>query len=144
LYNVVQIALQTHSESVRILKNSFVDIDRRQTNMAQNGNLVAVICKTVGVIIFATVFIGGILIGVEEVAVTPWRTDTRMNWRLVFTIWTSGFISGLLFIAIGEIISLLQNISDNSRYTEKHILTSKSTDNDESNRVDLDESLPMI
>ncbi|MCX6055021.1 MAG: hypothetical protein NTZ74_08930 [Chloroflexi bacterium] len=61
-------------------------------------------------IISAIFFLGGLLGGI--LLSTPRTFLDDFNWQLAFTIWFSAFISGMIFIGLGKIIKLLNELNN--------------------------------
>ena len=108
-------------------------------------NRVANLCEITAVIMFIVAFIGGIIVSNQEIPSVSLSgritTETVFNWTMAFSIWLAGFISGLLLIALGEIITLLQDIKNN---TEKSLIQVNIPQESTNKRDQLDESIPKI
>ena len=72
-------------------------------------NVIATIFQIIGVLIFAVTILGGYVIagGMQQIH--------RFLWLLALPWWTGGFVSGLFFYGIGEVIELLNQINQNIR-----------------------------
>ena len=70
-------------------------------------NLVARLCKWVALCKFIITIPVGYLVG------ESYSYRGNVNSGIAISIWVGGFLSGLLFLAIGEIINLLDDILKN-------------------------------
>lgn len=78
-----------------------------------NNNSVAKALSTTAVIIFVGGFIGGIVLGsINKVVSTDYlSSDLVFNWSLMLTSWFSCFFAGMFFVAMSEVVDLLNRIS---------------------------------
>jgi len=80
-----------------------------EIKIMNNQNIVANIIKIIAVIFFIIIFIGGIVIGYNFGQFNEW-----FGFLLSLATWIVGFIFCVFIYAIGEIISLLQKIVNNT------------------------------
>ncbi len=71
--------------------------------MFSKGNRIAIVLLWTGIIIITAGLIAGIIWGYDDY-------DERL-WLITFVYWFSGFLSGIFFIALSEIIEQLHKIN---------------------------------
>ncbi|WP_019638137.1 hypothetical protein [Paenibacillus fonticola] len=70
--------------------------------MFSKNNKIAVVLLWTGLSIIAAGIIGGIILGYD---------DYERLWLVTFVYWVSGFLSGVFFIALSEIIEQLHKLN---------------------------------
>lgn len=75
----------------------------------EKNNIVATILTITAWVIFIAGFVAGILCGNVEIE-GYYRHSTEFSFQIAFTYWATAFISGMIFIALSEIIKLLEDI----------------------------------
>ena len=94
-------------------------------------NKIAATLKTISTITFIVGGIGGLLLSYVEVpymnSIYDYGTTSEFSLTILFTVWGSSFISGMLFRGFAEVIELLQllvnNNSSKSSPSDDEILT---------------------
>lgn len=76
-----------------------------------------------GIIFIVLGFIGGLVLGTYEES-TYFGAESQIIWSVVIVYWFSGFVSGLFFIGLSEIVKLLNKIHQESVWAR-----SKNKDN---------------
>jgi len=84
--------------------------------MYQDESRIARAIKVVGILTFISGFILGIVFGntFQRVVEVGRTIEFAFNWGLMFGVWASSVVSGLMFIGFAKIISLLQIIANNT------------------------------
>ena len=92
-------------------------------------NKVAVLIKSISKFIYIFGFIGGFLISIITWGSLPSTTDSFFSFFVfmitLLTSWITIFIVGSLFLALSEIITLLNTISQNTTSPDTNLNNSK-------------------
>lgn len=82
-------------------------------------NKVASTLKTIAVVTFVAGGIAGLLLSYVEVpymnSIYDYGTTSEFSLTILFTVWGSAFISGMLFRGFAEVIELIQVLVNNSK-----------------------------
>jgi hypothetical protein len=100
-------------------------------------NTVAKIIFIIGCIQFVIGFIAGLAVGGQSVQ-DPYygdESETVMNWSIVFAYWGASFVTGMLFIALAEIIEILDDNREYSRQQLQIVMDGKPQANTESEKT---------
>jgi len=81
-------------------------------------NTIAYVLRIIAALVFLAAFIGGIVSGYQSSRIEFEFIGTvhrgNFNTGLMIAVWIGGFLSGLFFMAIAEIIQKLHEINENS------------------------------
>ncbi|MHB8132126.1 MAG: hypothetical protein ACYDEX_24450 [Mobilitalea sp.] len=89
-------------------------------------NTVGKVCKVSAIIIFTMAFISGFILSTK---------NGDLNISLALIVWASGFFSGLLLFALGEIVNLLYYIRCNTKETNSELIKIQSITQGSKNEI---------
>lgn len=105
-----------------------INVNGNAPNYAEQSNTIGRLVKTLGFVFIIISILGGLIIGSMTGTYDDFYERTRFNWGVALSIMLGGSFYGLMIIAVGEIILLLQG-SNNKLSALLKLIENQKNDN---------------